>query len=304
MFAVTIDLDAYDRLPPRQLKAMLRALRFADEGGVVHASLTMLAMPGLSRSSAHRELAGLEEEGHVQRQERSEGGFLWRIGRRFRCRAQSPRKPFRDGTVLTDRRPGSRDAGCSPASWRNSPDSGNVSPDGTTVPPAETPVPQRGTTDSRAPARLELSSGSKEPSEREQLSHQDEIPVGWEEAAAAERRLAGLGPVNLRAEWRKLLAHVEGQPVNIWRWRGWVLKARADLSARAEKRGEPVHSGEHFDGDALPGDERQKRQARDWVRRGFWLRDGSWGPAPDQPGCGLPPALIAWCLRERAALAA
>jgi len=54
----------------------------------------------------------------------------------------------------------------------------------------------------------------------------------------------------------------------------------------------------------LPGNERQQRQARDWVRRGFWLRDGSWGPAPDQPGCNLPPALIAWCLAERAALAA
>ena len=50
MFAVTIDLDAYDNLPPRQLKAMLRALRFADEDGVVHASLSMLATPGLSRS--------------------------------------------------------------------------------------------------------------------------------------------------------------------------------------------------------------------------------------------------------------
>ena len=83
MFAVTIDLDAYDSLPPRQLKAMLRALRFADSEGVVHASLTMLAMPGLSRSTAHRELAAAGEAGHVARQERPEGGFLWRIGRRF-----------------------------------------------------------------------------------------------------------------------------------------------------------------------------------------------------------------------------
>ena len=89
-----------------------------------------------------------------------------------------------------------------------------------------TPVPQRGTTDSRAPARLELSSGSKE-LQRELLSlKQDEIPAGWEEAAAAERRLAGLGPVNLRAEWRKLVAYSEGARITIWRWRGWVLKAR------------------------------------------------------------------------------
>jgi len=57
-------------------------------------------------------------------------------------------------------------------------------------------------------------------------------------------------------------------------------------------------------GNAMPGDERQQRQARDWVRRGFWLRDGSWGPAPDQPGCSLPAELVAWCLRERAGLAA
>jgi len=45
-------------------------------------------------------------------------------------------------------------------------------------------------------------------------------------------------------------------------------------------------------------------QARDWVRRGFWLRSGAWGPAPDQPGCELPPGLVAWCLRERQARAA
>ena len=159
-----------------------------------------------------------------------------------------------------------------------------------------TPVPQRGTTDSRAPARLELSSGSKEPSERElspqALSQQqDEIPIGWEEAAAAERRLAGLGPVNLRTEWRKLVAYSEGQRITIWRWRGWVLKARcdrtaADLPAIEERL--PM-------GNSLPGDERQQRQARDWVRRGFWLRDGSWGPAPDQAGCTLPAGLVAWC---------
>jgi len=53
---------------------------------------------------------------------------------------------------------------------------------------------------------------------------------------------------------------------------------------------------------SLPGDERQQRQAG-WVRRGFWLRDGSWGPAPDQPGCTLPAELVAWCRRERQAAA-
>ena len=102
MFAVTIDLDAYDNLPPRQLKATLRALRFADGEGVVHASLTMLAMPGLSRSTAHRELAGLEEAGHVERQERPEGGFLWRIGRRFRCHAARGVNKSANADFLTD----------------------------------------------------------------------------------------------------------------------------------------------------------------------------------------------------------
>jgi len=179
-----------------------------------------------------------------------------------------------------------------------------------------TPVPQRGTTDSRAtPARLELSSGSKEPSERElspqALSQQqDEIPIGWEEAAAAERRLAGLGPVNLRTEWRKLVAYSEGQRITIWRWRGWVLKARCDRATDLEHKSDFVKPSALADLERNsnfakpPGDERQQRQARDWVRRGFWLRDGSWGPAPDQPGCQLPAALVAWCQRERAAKAA
>jgi len=285
---VSIDLDAYDRLPPRQLKAMLRALRFADEEGVVHATLSMLAMPGLSRSTAHRELAGLEDAGHVERQQRPEGGFLWRIGQRFRSR------PARQAQVRVTGGHAAMHHGAHP-------------PDGTPVPAAETPVPQRGTTDSRAtPARLELSSGSKEPSERElspqALSQQqDEIPIGWEEAAAAERRLAGLGPVNLRTEWRKLVAYSEGQRITIWRWRGWELKARCDRVAEAAP---VVADSDSPARELLPGDNRERRQARDWVRRGFWLRDGSWGPAPDQPNCTLPAALIAWCLRERAQQAA
>ena len=101
-------------------------------------------------------------------------------------------------------------------------------------------------------------------------------------AGAAERRLAGLGPVNLMAEWRKLVAYSEGARITIWRWRGWALKARGERSALAEQGGEPVQHAEHSDVTmvTLPGDERQQRQARDWVRRGFWLRNGAWGPAP------------------------
>ena len=110
------------------------------------------------------------------------------------------------------------------------------------------------------------------------------------------------------AEWRKLVAYSEGARITIWRWRGWVLKARCttpSTDARASTRSPDVTAWPNGSNlEPLPGDERQQRQARDWVRRGFWLRDGSWGPAPDQPGCTLPAALIAWCLRERAALAA
>jgi len=137
------------------------------------------------------------------------------------------------------------------------------------------------------------------------LSQQDEIPVGWEEAAAAERRLAGLGPVNLRAEWRKLVAYSEGQRITIWRWRGWALKARCDQKkvSDTETFSAEFPTGNRSDSEHLPGDDRQQRQARDWVRRGFWLRNGAWGPAPDQPGCELPLGLVAWCLRERAGLA-
>jgi hypothetical protein len=47
-------------------------------------------------------------------------------------------------------------------------------------------------------------------------------------------------------------------------------------------------------------EEENQRRARDWVKTGFWLRDGTWGPRPDQPGCTLPPNLLAWCLAERA----
>ena len=258
MFIVSIDLDAYESVPPRQLKAMLRALRFADREGLVHATLTTLAMPGLSRSSMHRELHALEAEGHVDRHQ-----HLWRIGRRFRH---------------------------------------VVKPAGG-VPTAETPpVPQAGTPDSHARAVKVFSSSESQSPKGEQPSQQDEIPDGWQEAAAAERRLAGLPDVDYRVEWRKLVAYSEGRPVTIWRWRGWILKARA---AENSPHG-VVNPAKGIACDTLPGgsDERQQRQARDWAKSGFWMKSGIWGPAPDQPGCTLPPDLVAWCLAERTRSAA
>jgi len=80
-----------------------------------------------------------------------------------------------------------------------------------------------------------------------------------------------------------------------------VLKARCDHSPTGESRSErivAVDTSGKQDAGGVPlilGDEREQRQARDWVRRGFWLRDGSWGPAPDQAGCTLPAGLVAWC---------
>ena len=93
---VTIDLDQYDHLPPRQLKAMLRALRFADEGGVVHASLTMLATPGLSRSTAHRELAGLRRRGTSRASSGPRAGSCGESAGGFD--AGNHQERFRDGT--------------------------------------------------------------------------------------------------------------------------------------------------------------------------------------------------------------
>ena len=235
----------------------------------------MLAMPGMSRSTVHRELAGLEDAGRVERQARPEGGFLWRIGLGFgmpnRCRHDHRHSTVsgRFGSVSpTDRRPSVGTRGQDSSSPIGDNLSRLASADGRggvgTYSTDGTPVPQRGTTDSRAPARLELSSGSKEPSERELSLSQDEIPEGWEDAAAAERRLAGLGSVNLMAEWRKLVAHVEGAPITIWRWRGWVLKARGERSRGGEQSTEGLENGATPRGDALPGDERQQRHARDW----------------------------------------
>ena len=97
--------------------------------------------------------------------------------------------------------------------------------------------------------------------------------------------------VELRVEWSKLVINDGERPISRTRWLMWAMRARLD------RTNQPVSA--QPDPAAPPADERQQRQARDWVKRGFWLRDGSWGPAPDQPGCSLPPGLIAWCLRER-----
>lgn len=259
---VTIDLDAYETLPPRQLRAMLRALRFADNDGFVSATLDQLAMPGLSRSAVHRDLAELEKAGHIRRSYFRADVFLYQIAEPFRSirnRGQGdPSVPI-------------------PASN------------------AGTPIPQSGTTDSRARPFKVLS--KEETSERE-LSLEgihENLSEGWREAAVAERRRADLPDVDLEAEWRK---HVlwftdRDRPIRLGSWLLWALRTRLDHTntpaAPIEVGNPPIPH---------PGNEREQRQARDWVKRGFWLRDGSWGPAPDQPGCTLPPALITWCRQQ------
>ena len=204
MFAVTIDLDAYDNLPPRQLKAMLRALRFADEGGVVHASLTMLATPGpqpLDRAPRARRAGGCGAR-------RAPGAARGRVPVANRPEVSVPDRSAADCELTSPSRQLGRAAPqlvpianrCADARIGRRRWHGQLRPMGRPSRRLKRPSHSAGRQTRARRPRLELSSGSKEPSERERaLSQQDEIPDGWEEAAAAERRLAGLGPVNLPA---------------------------------------------------------------------------------------------------------
>ena len=271
MFAiVAVPFEAFQALPPFEFKLMAAVLRYVNRQGECCPALYQLAADvGSSEATVSRGMSRLEQHGCFTRERQGNGRYLYRIGERFLARRIG--KPKIDGNRAT---------------------------------PSNRPhlAPVQDSLSHGARQEVTPSSDLRSSEGEQQLSQQDEIPVDWEAAAAAERRLAGLGPVNLMAEWRKLVAYSEGARITIWRWRGWVLKARCDKPAETATIVAPTAST-IVDG-RLPGDDRQQRQARDWVRRGFWLRDGSWGPAPDQPGCGLPPALIAWCLRERAALAA
>jgi hypothetical protein len=272
---VAIPLAVLRPLELRHRWLMQVFVSFAGPGGRCWPSLALLAEEaGEHLSWVRRNVQEALERGYITRKPRRGGGYTYTIAERF--------LPVRGKPVL--------------------------------VPTVNAGVPTVGTEE-------HLEEHLEEPSERAPATSsdrqtklpslsEDEIPSGWEEAAAAERRLAGLGEVNLRAEWRKLVAYSEGARITIWRWRGWALKARGDVPLTAHLDTLPHGGATPANGtltrhltDALPGDDREQRQARDWVRRGFWLRDGSWGPAPDQPGCTLPPALVAWCLRERAAAA-
>lgn len=116
--------------------------------------------------------------------------------------------------------------------------------------------------------------------------NQDEISDGWIEAAANERRLAGLPDADLKLEWRKLVNRTEGQVVSRWRWIDWALKAHRCTPARKDEPA-PAASLSPF-----KGREREAARVLGFYESGFWLR--SWGPRPDQPGCEVEPAILAW----------
>jgi len=277
---VAIPLAVLRPLELRHRWLMQVFVSFAGPGGRCWPSLALLAEEaGEHLSWVRRNVQEALDRGYITRQPRRGGGYTYTVAERF--------LPARGKPVLVpcDTRITSVSAG---------------------VPSVNAGVPTVGTEEyleEHLEEPLERALGRFGDVAKPTLSlSQDEIPDGWKEAAAAERRLAGLPDVNYRVEWRKLVAYSEGARITIWRWRGWALRARggplgSDLGAAPQ--GAP--NGSKLE--PLPGDEREQRQARDWVRRGFWLRDGSWGPAPDQPGCQLPVGLVAWCVRERAAAA-
>jgi len=294
MLLITIDLDAWESLPPHAIRAMLRAIRFADGEGYVRASLSRLSLPGWSRSSAHRDLAEANRDKLVTREPRPEGGFDYRLAEPLRAIRRTDSGGGMHAAARPIRRPTCRDA---------------------VVPPAETAVPQRGTLNKpltspstsescleREHSRGRTTSVCFTSSLSEAEISEREISEEWIEAATTARRRVDLPDVNLRLEWAKLVAK-EGPPSRS-RWLVWALRARLDAT-NTPQAPETVRPPNDFrEGPPAIGDERQRRQARDWVRCGFWLRDGSWGLAPDQPGCTLPPTLIAWCLARRAGLPA
>jgi len=266
MFAiVAVPFEAFQALPPFEFKLMAAVLRYVNRQGECCPALYQLAADvGSSEATVSRGMSRLEQHGCFTRERQGNGRYLYRIGERFLARRIG--KPKIDGNRAT---------------------------------PSNRPhlAPVQDSLSHGARQEVTPSSDQRSSEGEQQPSQQDEIPDGWKDAAAAERRLAGLPEVDYRVEWRKLVAYSEGARITIWRWRGWVLKARGDRAAVNAQisaiTASPI-------GD-IPGDDREQRQARGWVKRGFWLRDGSWGAAPDQLGCNLPPDLVAWCLRERQA---
>ena len=153
-------------------------------------------------------------------------------------------------------------------------------------------------------AREGAASGLEHSSNRSPLS-EGEIPDGWEEAATAERRRAGLPDVDLRVEWRKLVIYAAGERITLGSLAdvGDAGPARPHQHADRRRSTAVVNPETLPNAAPLPGDERQQRQARDWVAAASGCATALGARRPTSPAAAAG-RLVAWCLRERAAAAA
>jgi hypothetical protein len=144
----------------------------------------------------------------------------------------------------------------------------------------------------------------------------DEIPPGWERAAAEERGRLGLVELNLIAAWRKLVAYDadkgRGFPT-LGRWLLWAIREWLDHTNHPNPNREPDPESDSAEAEsgtvALPqiGTDRERARADSYRRTGKWAPPGQaaeWGPAPGMPGCTLPAELAAWAQQNGPAKAA
>jgi hypothetical protein len=141
----------------------------------------------------------------------------------------------------------------------------------------------------------------------------DDIPAGWERAAAEERERAGLLELNLRPVWRKLVSWDRSKGCgfpSLGRWLTWALRERPDHTNRPAPKPEPEAVDELDEAEsgtvALPqiGTEKEQARAAGWARTGKWAPTpamlADWGPPPGMPGCTLPAVLAAWAVAQAA----
>lgn len=129
-------------------------------------------------------------------------------------------------------------------------------------------------------------------------------PEGWVQEGSRFRQSYGLVEINLMAEWRKfVLWYAEhGREISLPAWLRWAFRAYRDHTNELKPAGVTPDDAIRVTPLPAAGTDRERARVHGWVRTGKWaipsLRD-AWGPAPDQPGCTLPPALVAWALAGR-----